>query len=381
MGRSGASSSGEARGDARSLALPAGPMRWDREASELKLLATYPFLPEASRYVREQGPPLEEVLEDRAYDAARRMAVEEVYAALEAGDLPDEPFSSPAASLSTLYAYPLGRILVSCVGDAFLIRRYALALADRARRRLAREDPAFLLQVCEALRIDCFVDGGYHLHFADFLRATRRLRGKEWKLINQPVEDGYVQLGRDRFLRVLEGHLRGRFAGELPLEVNDLLLEAFREEVGDLQGKLRERRYNLESADLGAARVTNFPPCMQKLLGAVLASENVSHPGRFALVAFMNNIGLDFEAIYQVFASVPDFRESVTRYQIEHITGRISGTEYTSPECSTMKSYGICPGPDKLCETITHPLSYYRKKSRFRARRSSKASTPPPAEG
>ncbi len=355
-------------------------MQWDRETSALKRLAAYPFLPEASRYVREQGPPLEEVLEDRAFDAARRTAVAEVFAALDAGELPDEPFSSPAASLSTLYAYPLGRILVSCVGDSFLIRRYALALADRARRRLAREDPAFLLQVCEALRLDCFVDGAYHLHFTAFLRATRGLRGKEWKLINQPVEDGYVQLGRERFLRVLEGHLRGRFAEELPLEVNVLLLEAFREEAADLQGRLRRRSYNLESADLGAARVTNFPPCMQKLLGAVLASENVSHPGRFALVSFMNNIGLDFEGIYQVFASVPDFRESVTRYQIEHITGQISGTEYTSPECSTMKSYGLCPGPDRLCETITHPLNYYRKKSRHRPR-AAKPRTPPSKEG
>lgn len=377
MERASTSAGEESEAPAEALRPPSRPSRWDEEPSTLKRLAAYPFLPEAARYVGAQRAPLQEILVDRAFDAARRRAVAEVYAGLETGELPDEPFSSTAESISTLYAYPLGRMLVSCVGDPFLIRRYALALADRARRHLDREEDPFLLQVCEAMKLDCYVDGGYHLHFTDFLRATRGLRGKEWKLINQPVEGGYVQLGRERFLRVLEGHLRGRFAEELPLEVNDLVLEAFRGEAADLQSKLRERRYNLASADLGAARVTNFPPCMQKLLGAVLASENVSHPGRFALVSFMNNVGLDFDAIYQVFASVPDFRESVTRYQIEHITGKISGTEYTAPECSTMKSYGICPGPDRLCQTITHPLGYYRKKSRHRSR----AKQPSPKKG
>lgn len=132
----------------------------------------------------------------------------------------------------------------------------------------------------------------------------------------------------------------------------------------ELRQGLETRRPKLETPHLGQVRVTNFPPCMQKFLAAVLESENVSHSGRFALVAFLNNLGLGAEGIYRIFASVPDFRERITRYQIEHITGEISGTVYTAPECSTMQSYGICPGPDRLCQTIAHLLSYYRVKNR-----------------
>ncbi len=333
------------------------------------MLAMYPFLPPASRYVREQGPPLEEVLKHRAFAAARQLARERVHTALESGALPDTALMSPADYLTALYAYPLARILVSCVGDPFLIRRFALAEADLARRRLSREDDTFIIQACQSLQIDCFLQGQFHLRFTDFLRATRRLRGKEWKLVNHPVRNGYVLLGRRRFLRVLEGYLRNRFREELPMEVNDLLLDAFSEDVTSLSKKLAERKPSLTHADLGRLRVTSLPPCMQKLIGAVLASENVPHPGRFALVSFLNNLGLGFEEIYQIFASVPDFRESVTRYQIEHITGQISGTVYTAPECSTMKSYGICPGPDRLCQRITHPLNYYRIKNRSAVRR------------
>ncbi len=364
-----------------SASTDAEPSDWDSEGLDLKLLATYPFLPEASRYVREQGPPLEEVLLHRAFAPTRQMAKEKVFIALESGDLPDMVLTTPADCLSALYAYPLARVLVSCVGDPFLIRRFALAEAGLARRRLSKEDDSFIVGVCRSLQIECFQQGQFHLRFTDFLKATKRLRGKEWKLVNHPVQEGYVLLGRRKFLRVVEGYLRNRFREELPLEVNDLLLKAFQEEVGLLTKKLAERKPNLARADLGRLRVTSLPPCIQKLLGSVLASENVPHPGRFALVSFLSNLGLGFEEIYQIFASVPDFRESVTRYQIEHITGQISGTVYTAPECSTMKSYGLCPGPDRLCQRITHPLSYYRLKTRLTPKsRKSRSSKVTPAK-
>ena len=59
----------------------------------------------------------------------------------------------------------------------------------------------------------------------------------------------------------------------------------------------------------------------------------------------------------------PDFDESKSIYQIKHITGELNGTEgYTPPECSTMKTNGICYDPDDLCakEFLNHPLTYFR---------------------
>ncbi len=63
----------------------------------------------------------------------------------------------------------------------------------------------------------------------------------------------------------------------------------------------------------------------------------------------------------------PDFREDLTRYQVEHITGA-GGTEYTSPSCKTMITYGNCYGKDKFCEFVSHPLTYYRRSASHRAK-------------
>jgi DNA primase large subunit len=72
------------------------------------------------------------------------------------------------------------------------------------------------------------------------------------------------------------------------------------------------------------------------------------------------------DEIMNVFSASPDFDESKSRYQIDHITGEISGTVYSPPECSTMKSYGICFNEDGLCrkEWMTHPLKYYKVKDK-----------------
>ena len=74
----------------------------------------------------------------------------------------------------------------------------------------------------------------------------------------------------------------------------------------------------------------------------------------------------DYDGIIALFSQSPDFDESKSSYQIKHITGELSGTDgYTPPECSTMKTNGICFEPDELCarETVNHPLTYYRIKS------------------
>jgi DNA primase large subunit len=61
----------------------------------------------------------------------------------------------------------------------------------------------------------------------------------------------------------------------------------------------------------------------------------------------------------------------LARYQVEHITGKISGTEYTPPNCDTLKSNNICFQPDGLCKKtwMIHPLIYYKYKGKSRKKK------------
>ena len=325
---------------------------------ELAGLAKYPFIQEASAFIRAEHVTLEELLSEPAYARARAIGRARVVEALEKGPDANRVAIAPADQLSQLLAYPVARILVSALEDTYLTRRFALREAIAAESFLDDDSDDVILHIAAQLPMDLRrEDGGFRIHFSDFLRFTSTMRDTPWKLINQPVEHGYVRLRREKALRVLRNAIQRHIEQGLPLPVNDDILAAFKAE------------------DIGKVSITRFPPCMYNLLAQIQNHENVPHMGRFAIVAFLHHIGLGNEEIYRVFGDVPDFAADVTRYQIEHITGTSSPTEYTPPECSTMKSYGICPGPDRICLTIKHPLSYYRIKGRDRRPRGESAST------
>jgi len=335
---------------------------------DLRTLARYPFLREAGERVKAEGIGLEDVLTNRAYERARVLGYDRALAALERGQIEDRPAVDEAAAVNELLSYPVARMIVSAAADTYLTRRYAIAEAKLAHARLLGEDPDFLLEVATELGLDLApANGTVRLHFADFLRFTNTMREKEWKLINQRVDRGSVLLPREKAVRVVQNAVQRKIDQELPLEVNDFILETLEAEVQEVRRLLREKHQKWRAEDVGAARITRFPPCMYQLLAAIQNHENVAHMGRFAIVTFLHHVGLANEEIYRVFGDVPDFAADVTKYQIGHITGETSATEYSTPECATMKSYGLCPGPDALCLTIKHPLSYYRKKGRGEA--------------
>jgi DNA primase large subunit len=192
------------------------------------------------------------------------------------------------------------------------------------------------------------------------------MRSKPWKLANQDLRKGYIALSKKRLARVIQRALQMKIQGELPQKVNDEILQTLKRYITDISKVVDEKKNTFQAQDFGKISVTKLPPCMRTMLAKVQSGENLPHSGRFALTSFLHSIGMSSEEVLKLFATSPDFDEEKTRYQIEHITGKISGTEYTPPECSTMRSYGICFDEDGLCkkEWMTHPLKYYRIKDR-----------------
>ncbi len=351
---------------------------------DLRTLARFPFLREAGEHIKGQGLTLEHLLSDSAFGGARDRGRERVHEAL--GDLEkdaprDVGLLGEAEELREILSYPVARMIVSCVGDGYLVKRYALYEALLASARLAQpqQDNVLVNHVARELEVDLHVDDGHaRVHFLDFLRYTANLRGKEWKLINQEVDRGQVTLRREKALRVLQNAIQRKIEKELPLEVSEEVEAAFLEDVRELRKVLVERKARFRAEDLGKGDIAHFPPCMQKILAEIQNHENVPHMGRFAVVTFLHTVGFTNEEIFRLFGDVPDFAVDVTKYQIDHITGTTSSTEYTPPECSTMKSYAICPGGDELCHRpwMTHPLKYYRHKARRASRGKPAAGTP-----
>jgi DNA primase large subunit len=347
-------------------------------AMEVREFARYPFVRGASEFVKRSKVELEDLLSHSAFSQARMRGKKRVLDAIEKASIDDNSMVTEEDRLQEVLSYPMARILVSCVGDGFLIRRYALAEAKTAYDRMQTEKVETLMEIAEELGVEAtLVEDVPSMHFTDFLRFTSGLRSKEWKLVNTEVKKGMVSLPKVKFARVLEQALHDRIEEELPLPVTKSMLGALRPDFSELKMLAEQMKDRYQAEGFGEVDVESFPPCIKRLVAMAQAGENISHPGRFALTSFLFNIGLSREEILKIFAGSPDFDEGKTRYQIDHITGEISGTTYTPPECSTMKTNAICYNPDDLCrlDWVKHPLIYYRARSRKKR----KAAAPPQA--
>lgn len=334
--------------------------------------AKYPFLKDSAKYLRDTGVSLDQLVTGVAYERARYLGRDRVMEALEEGKIDDHPMRSKVDATVELLSYPVARMIVSAVADPVFVRRYAIAEAKKADERLRMEDTPFIMRVANEFGLEVSQDdGSLSVNFADFLRFSSTMRDKSWKLVNQRVVRGRVLVTKYRLVRLIQQMLTDKMVSELPLEVNDQILESFAKDIHEIRRVLEERKAEHRAKETGRLSIVRFPPCMKKLLSMMQAGENVPHSGRFALVTFLHGLDMDSKDILEAFSTAPDFDPSKSEYQIKHITGESSGTEYSTPECSTMKSYGICFDPDELCgrDWMKHPMMYYRAKGkRFRSR-------------
>jgi DNA primase large subunit len=324
-------------------------------------VSDYPFTEEASENVRNAGYSLESLLQKTTFKSVRSRAAQRVRGAIE-GQIPDQRANTDAEHLSELLSYPLARVMVSCLDDQQLLRRYALAEAKLAFKRLQkdREDLIFL---ANDLGLHPQGSGPWKLHFAEYIRCAHALRSPKWKLVNRDLQEGYLTVTEEELKRLLEEAVREKVIKGLPLKVEEQVCATLAEYLEPLNQELKAIK-SRQRQDLGKVEAGAFPPCIRIMLSDVASGKNLAHSARFALVSFLLQINMTSEEVVGLFNTSPDFDEERTRYQVEHIAGA-SGTKYKPPSCATMLTYGNCPGEDELCRRIRHPLGYYERRIRL----------------
>ena len=347
---------------------------------ERSLFAEYPFLPGAETLLGAESVSVRALLSDPALAAARTLGRARILAAADdprgTRDLDELARADPYVRLlSFLFA----RLVLSAAALPAALRRWAVAEAKRNHARLLTVPVEELAEVARRLGFS-LVPGpdGVEVPLVDYLRLSVPIREVEFRLPRQAVTHGSVTVRPARAARLLQEAVRLRLAEPLPLA--DDVVRDVREREAELLGDLARRTPSpVARAELrgGPVRPELFPPCLRKMQRTLQKGENLSHSGRFCLAAFLHRAGADFETIVDAFRGAPDFDESVTRYQVEHITLRDGGRGYEPPECETLRSHGLCArdgdptasdprdrARDERCfdPSLRHPLQYYRRR-------------------
>ncbi|GEM_PF-250529 len=278
------------------------------------------------------------------------------------------------AKISSI-AYLFSRLIVSCLED-WVRRRYAIKEAERYTKLIESEDKTIqddLLRILAAdLGIEAIIGETVSVHVSAYLKGASRIKAESWRLVNRKLKDGYVELTRKDFIRLIEEYLRERL--EEKLEVGSEIKKMLEPYLVDLEALAVKEKKKFSDVRFEEVDSSCFPPCMKKILSDLQSGVNVPHSARFAITAFLLNIGLNVEEVLDLFRSAPDFDEEKTRYQVEHIAGA-KGTEYDCPACDTMRTYHNCYA-DESCNKTYHPIAYYEWCMRRKLRQTAKTYKP-----
>ncbi|HUS99371.1 MAG TPA: DNA primase large subunit PriL [Candidatus Thermoplasmatota archaeon] len=333
----------------------------------LATLAKYPFLHDTRQFIKDNGPSVDELLNAAPYERARIISIERLDNAFKNRDVGQRSLASQSNCIMEILSYPLARMVTVCIGDSFFKKRYALGEAYHMYKHLLNESTSFLLTVAKELDVNVQYNSETNtikIFFKDYLRNAPT-RYKEWKMINRGINSGFLAISHKDLARILLESLRERINKELlERECDKSVSDTFSSDIQRYQNMLAMQKKKIEAAPVGKVSIEKLPPCMKDILSAIQSGENVPHMGRFALVAFLSSLKLNTNEILKLFSTAPDYQEDRTRYQVEHITGTSSSTEYKCPGCEKMRTYGICPVDkmDEFCKKIRHPLSYYSNK-------------------
>ncbi len=190
-----------------------------------------------------------------------------------------------------------------------------------------------------------------HMHVVDFLKHAPE--SPDYSLFYFSLENGEVEMSWRRFARIVEEALKNLLSTQPKSQDKDA--EDFAKRVKE---SLPKRRVRFSTKNQGA-----FPPCIKALLKRIEQHENLGHSARWVLAVYLVNKGYSVDEIVKVYEPLPDFKERITRYQVEHIKKR----RYTMPSCDKIRGYGLCV---QNCG-IKNPMQYGRRRKNGKDRRES----------
>jgi DNA primase large subunit len=277
------------------------------------------------------------------------------------------PRDEPRDNEIEVFSFPIAVMLVAATEDSFISSRYSLAEAKRASELLKEEQKEKLLEVANNFNWNIrLVNRGpyvFALRFPVFLKNATGFQDKSWKLVNHLLINGEIFLTEREVSRLLEEEVRRYIERKLDTKVK-FLPSNIMARVNQLRQLAAKKREEIQFEEMPKRVVMEaFPRCVKGIYDRVAAGRPASHMGRFALTSFLLGIGMSVEDVFKFFRSVSDFNERMTRYQVEHIAGtRGSGTKYTPPNCSTLRTHGICVTPEADCIGAVNPLVCYKRK-------------------
>ncbi|AAT43567.1 DNA primase regulatory subunit PriL [Picrophilus oshimae] len=253
-----------------------------------------------------------------------------------------------------------------CIDEPQLTSRFLIDQRDIFKNyimKTARDED--FPDLIRNLGIPVFINGNnYKMDFSFFVSYNKRISGYKYRLVYQSLDHGYINLDIETFSNIMREYIVSRLLDIYNSIDKDQAIKAMNNYINKIESMRREFKESIRKyTPSGKIRWENFPPCIKAYINEINDGGNPAHLARLTLATFLHHIGMPNDEIVKVFSGTADFDENSATYQVNHLTGKISGTEYSPPKCDTLRSNHLCfMDDDPLCRQVKHPLQYYMKK-------------------
>lgn len=317
----------------------------------------YPYTSTARSLIKELNISLANIPEDALIRA--RVMVE--YAASGKEYFIEGKYTSTSMLENEILAFPTAKLFLSLLNSPPLYEKFAAMVSKSTLSYLSKEDNRrdMLIKLASDLELNFTLSENRNffaeIKLLDFLKIN--FNSENLKLVNQKVENGTVFLDENDFTQFLSENVFMKIVGSMPVDVKSTppnMRKVSKELALEL---IYSQRRSFEEVFTGKINPGAFPPCVSEIYNALLEGKNISHTSRFYLATFLTAAGMPASNIAELFKKAPNYKESITKYQVERISGK-QGPKYAPPSCSKIKEYNLCNS--KTCN-VKHPLGYYRR--------------------
>jgi DNA primase large subunit len=295
----------------------------------------YPFLKSEKDRLKTLDLKIEDIASNPLYTTALDNAALDIIG--KAKEPEDRDFA--------IVQFVLSKIFLSIIDNPAATEKYAEDKSEFFREKLEKESLTFLIKIArEDFGMLMMTEDTLRIDFKDFLKHKPDFL----KLSQMNLLRGYVQVTKNQLTWILKGAIKQQIIDSIPKGTN--FPESLARIANKVKGKAVEVRGKIQRPRISRLTTEALPPCIRDIISA-MESGKANHNAHFVLVTFLHGLGLDENAILEVFKRSPKFKENIALYQIRFSKER----GYTAPACDSIKSYGLCTGE---CPK-NHPISNY----------------------
>ena len=377
-------------------------------------LARYPFLPQASGWIRDMairhGIDLDELLEGSLMEPARQRARIRLIDSIQSKEgvqVMGSDIHTEEGRLLEAFSFYYARLVMCASEDERLIARWAQAEAAGAEQLLIQDvnnlptiantyitqvesvSATTMPAVSQGMSMPQLRQQGaavWRIGLADFIEICPKITGHRWRLPNVDIEGGWVKLHDERqyassakLARLLRERIKVGIeteALEKMAEVTTDLAVRLAEPVGMVRNLLANKT-SVAIALVGAEE-SDWPPCMQTIIADLSNGVNVNHFGRLFLASMSATLALQG---YVGFFRGARFKEATTSIGSTACAARIHSCWLRKLKVN--HNCPVLPGDNRTCDQswMDHPLKYIRATQRWKRLTATPSSSAESMEG